>query len=154
MPSRCSAKDPTIRWVSTRTTGQCSSDSLVVPSVIALGPEATQTIFTSKAIGPFFPRGLILLDFDEHLAHKRIMQGAFTRSRIAGYVEDTDRVAAPLVVNWPTDDARVLFYPAIKEPPHQTHQHHGHRLADALMPRICRLPTSMNRPEGSQHLFR
>ncbi|MEO6792736.1 MAG: cytochrome P450 [Mycobacterium sp.] len=102
------------------------ADSMILPSVVALGPDATQTIFTNKAkdystkgwikaIGPFFPRGLMLLDFDEHLAHKRIMQGAFTRPRIASYVADMDRVATPIVESWPTDDTRFLFYPAVKE---------------------------------------
>ncbi|MEB3062393.1 cytochrome P450 [[Mycobacterium] zoologicum] len=102
------------------------ADSPIMPSVVALGPDATQTIFANKdkdystsgwieAIGPFFPRGLLLLDFDEHLAHKRIMQGAFTRPRIAEYVKDMDRVASSIVADWPTDDGRFLFYPAVKE---------------------------------------
>ena len=102
------------------------ADSAFLPSVVAMGPDATQTIFANKdkdyttkgwvkAIGPFFPRGLMLLDFDEHLAHKRIMQGAFTRPRIAEYVKEMDRVATAIVTDWPTDDRRFLFYPAVKE---------------------------------------
>lgn len=102
------------------------AESPILPSIIALGPDATQTIFTNRSkdystkgwipvIGPFFNRGLMLLDFDEHLAHKRIMQGAFTRPRLAGYVEDMDRVATPIVADWPTNDTRFLLYPAIKE---------------------------------------
>ncbi|HEX7323061.1 MAG TPA: cytochrome P450 [Mycobacterium sp.] len=102
------------------------ADSRFMPSVIALGPDATQTVFANKdkdystsgwikAIGPFFPRGLMLLDFDEHLAHKRILQGAFTRPRIADYVTHMDRVASTIVADWPTDDTRFLFYPAVKE---------------------------------------
>jgi cytochrome P450 len=42
-------------------------------------------------IGPFFKRGLMLLDFEEHLYHRRIMQEAFTRTRLAGYVEHRPR---------------------------------------------------------------
>ncbi len=102
------------------------ADSKVMPTVVALGPDATQTIFTNRkkdfstsgwidVIGPFFNRGLMLLDFDEHLHHKRIMQGAFTRPRLASYVEDMDRVATAIVHEWPTNDARFLFHPAIKE---------------------------------------
>ena len=102
------------------------AESPILSSVVALGPEATQTVFMNRAkdyttkgwipvIGPFFNRGLMLLDFDEHLQHKRILQGAFTRPRLADYVTDMDRVATPIVANWPTDDARFLFYPAIKE---------------------------------------
>jgi cytochrome P450 len=102
------------------------AESPILPSIVALGPDATQTVFANRnkdysqkgwipVIGPFFNRGLMLLDFDEHLAHKRIMQQAFTRPRLAGYVEDMDRVATAVVRDWPTNDARFLFYPAAKE---------------------------------------
>lgn len=97
-----------------------------LPAVVGLGPDATQEILTNKnkdysqsgwnpVIGPFFNRGLMLLDFDEHMYHRRIMQGAFTRSRLAGYVEHIDRVASAVVADWPTDDGRFLFHPAMKE---------------------------------------
>jgi cytochrome P450 len=101
--------------------------SAILPSVGALGPDATQAVFSNKnkdfsqkgwhpVIGPFFNRGLMLLDFDEHMAHRRIMQEAFTRTRLAGYVEHIDRVASHVVANeWVTNDARFLFYPAMKE---------------------------------------
>ncbi|MDI3314187.1 MAG: cytochrome P450 [Mycobacterium sp.] len=102
-------------------------DSPILPAVTALGPDATQAVFTNKnkdfsqkgwhpVIGPFFKRGLMMLDFEEHLAHRRIMQEAFTRTRLAGYVEHIDRVASHVVANdWVSDDARFLFYPAVKE---------------------------------------
>lgn len=96
-------------------------------AVAALGPDATQAVFSNKnkdycqrgwqpVIGPFFKRGLMLLDFEEHLYHRRIMQEAFTRTRLAGYVEHIDRVAAAVVAeDWATNDARFLFHPAVKE---------------------------------------
>ena len=96
-------------------------------AVGALGPDATQEVFTNKRkdfstvawqdiIGPFFKRGLMLLDFDEHMYHRRIMQEAFTRSRLSGYVEHIDTVAATVVANdWSADDRRFLFMPAVKE---------------------------------------
>ena len=73
------------------------ADSPALPAVVALGPDAAQTIYTNRnkdysqkgwlpAIGPFFKRGLMLLDFDEHMYHRRIMQEAFTRTRLTGYV--------------------------------------------------------------------
>ena len=37
-----------------------------------------------QLVGPFFDRGLMLLDFEEHHRHRRIMQEAFTRDRLAG----------------------------------------------------------------------
>jgi cytochrome P450 len=39
----------------------------------------------SHFIGPFFNRGLMLLDFDEHLQHKRVMQMAFTNDAMRRY---------------------------------------------------------------------
>jgi len=102
------------------------ADSPILSSIMAVGPDATQTIFANRSkdysqkgwhpvIGPFFKRGLMLLDFEEHMAHRRIMQEAFIRSRLAGYVEHIDRVASTVVANdWATDDAHFLFYPAMK----------------------------------------
>jgi len=54
------------------------------------GGDATQIVLANKDktfsqqgwtyfIGPFFRRGLMLLDFDEHMFHRRLMQQAFTR---------------------------------------------------------------------------
>ncbi|MBU3687405.1 MAG: cytochrome P450 [Mycobacterium sp.] len=96
-------------------------------AVGALGPDAAQAVFVTRAkdfsqrawepvIGPFFHRGLMMLDFDEHRYHRRIMQEAFTRDRLAGYVGHIDRVAAAVVArDWPADDPRFLFHPAVKE---------------------------------------
>jgi cytochrome P450 len=39
----------------------------------------------SHFIGPFFRRGLMLLDFDEHLHHRRILQAAFTNDAMRRY---------------------------------------------------------------------
>ncbi|MGC7327682.1 cytochrome P450, partial [Mycobacteroides abscessus subsp. abscessus] len=66
--------------------------------VVIAGPDATREAFTSEAkafsqdgwsflIDAFFHRGLMLMSFDEHLMHRRIMQEAFTRPRLTGYVE-------------------------------------------------------------------
>ncbi|WP_099021506.1 cytochrome P450 [Mycolicibacterium palauense] len=101
--------------------------SPIFQSVLALGPDATQEVFANRrkdfsqrgwqpVIGPFFNRGLMMLDFEEHLFHRRIMQAAFTRPRLAGYVEHIDRVAAQVIASdWPVDDPRFLFHPAVKE---------------------------------------
>ena len=45
-------------------------------------------------IGKFFPRGLMLLDFDEHHRHRRIMQQAFTADRLAGYLDPMNATLA------------------------------------------------------------
>ncbi|RZI93479.1 MAG: cytochrome P450 [Microbacterium sp.] len=39
----------------------------------------------SHFIGPFFNRGLMLLDFEEHLHHKRILMAAFTNDAMRRY---------------------------------------------------------------------
>ncbi|MRH93130.1 cytochrome P450 [Nocardia sp. SYP-A9097] len=40
-------------------------------------------------IGPFFRGGILLRDFDEHAFQRRILQQAFTRSRLIGYLDLT-----------------------------------------------------------------
>jgi cytochrome P450 len=102
-------------------------DSPALPSVAALGPDAIQAIYSNKnkdfsqqgwtpVIGAFFNRGLMLLDFEEHMFHRRIMQEAFVRTRLTGYTEQVDQVASKVIANdWVANDGRFLLYPAMKE---------------------------------------
>jgi cytochrome P450 len=66
-------------------------------AIALLGPDANQfvlqnrgDVFASSAwehfLASFFHRGLMLLDFDEHRMHRRLMQGAFQREALAGYL--------------------------------------------------------------------
>ncbi|WP_454195145.1 cytochrome P450 [Nocardia sp. Marseille-Q1738] len=65
-------------------------------------------------IGPFFRGGLLLRDFDEHLFHRRIMQQAFTRPRLIGYLDLTTPRITRGIADWrPGADFRV--YRAIKK---------------------------------------
>ena len=94
-------------------------------AVLALGPEATQIVLGNRdkdysqrawdpVIGPFFKRGLMMMDFDEHLFHRRIMQEAFTRTRLAGYVEHMDSVTSAIIDHeWVANDSRFLINPAM-----------------------------------------
>lgn len=103
------------------------SKTPALDAVAALGPDATQEVLSNRnkdfttvawndVIGPFFNRGLLLMDFDEHMYHRRIMQEAFTRTRLSGYIEHMDRVATRVVAqDWPVNDRRFLFMPAVKE---------------------------------------
>jgi cytochrome P450 len=103
------------------------NDPVLLPGVVAVGPDAAQAVLSNRnkdfssengwhsLIGAFFNRGLMLLDFDEHIYHRRIMHEAFTRSRLASYVEHIDRVVGAVVADWPANDARFLFHPAIKK---------------------------------------
>ncbi|MDX1881109.1 cytochrome P450 [Mycobacterium sp. SMC-18] len=93
--------------------------------VVIAGPEATRQAFTSEAkafsqdgwsflIDSFFHRGLMLMSFDEHLMHRRIMQEAFTRPRLTGYVEQMTPRVRSAVPAWPTGSS-ARIYPLLKE---------------------------------------
>jgi cytochrome P450 len=85
--------------------------------VTAAGPDAAERVLVNRDkafsngygweyfIGPFFRRGIMLLDFDEHLQHRRIMQQAFTRDRLAGYLDSMSPSIAAGIEAWPADAA-------------------------------------------------
>ena len=100
------------------------ADVLGTRMVSALGPDATEVVLRNKDkaysqsgweyfIGPFFRRGLMLLDFDEHLHHRRIMQTAFTRARMEGYLTAMQPHLAAGVEAWEPGE-RFGWFPAIK----------------------------------------
>jgi cytochrome P450 len=92
---------------------------------IVLGPDACDEVLrnTSRAfangpawgkiVGPFFTRGLMLLDFEEHHLHRRIMQEAFTRDRLSAYVSRMHPAIERGTAGWRSDD-RFKAYPAMK----------------------------------------
>lgn len=95
-------------------------------NVTVTGPDATSVVLQNRdhafangpgwgfLIGRFFGRGLMLLDFDEHHRHRRIMQQAFTSDRLAGYLEAMNATLADGIARWQAErDFR--FYPAIKQ---------------------------------------
>jgi cytochrome P450 len=67
--------------------------------VSVIGPDGMEAVAANRdkafgnqgaydyLIGPFFHRGVLLMDFEEHLQHRRIMQEAFTRPRLHRYLE-------------------------------------------------------------------
>ena len=88
------------------------------------GPEACGAVLQDRdrvfdasgwthLIGPFFHRGLMLLDGPEHHRHRRIMQEAFTSDRLAGYLAPMNETIARGLASWPDGDIR--FYPAVKQ---------------------------------------
>jgi cytochrome P450 len=93
--------------------------------VALMGPEALETAWINKdkvfsstrgwapVIGPFFHRGIMLLDFEEHRDHRRIMQQAFTRSALEGYLE-LMRPSIDRTMNAWDSRHDFPFYPAIK----------------------------------------
>lgn len=93
--------------------------------VVVAGPAATQSVLANSEkafsqdgwtflIDKFFHRGLMLMSFDEHLMHRRIMQEAFTRDRLTGYVDQVVPRAREGVASW-SIEGPVQLYPLLKE---------------------------------------
>jgi cytochrome P450 len=94
--------------------------------VSVIGPDAAAVVLQNRdhafasgpgwsyLIGPFFHGGLMLLDFEEHHRHRRIMQQAFTSERLAGYLEPMNATLAEGLAGWGTQD-RFRIYPALKQ---------------------------------------
>ena len=94
--------------------------------VSVLGPEAAGEVLLNRDkafangpgwayfIGPFFERGLMLLDFEEHLHHRRIMQQAFTRDRLVSYLKGMNAVLGDGFDAW-EPRAGFRFHPAFKQ---------------------------------------
>lgn len=92
--------------------------------VSASGPDATQVVLANRDkaysqqgweyfIGPFFNRGLMLLDFSEHLYQRRLMQLAFTADRLSAYLGRVAEVVRSSVDGW-QPRAEFPVYPALK----------------------------------------
>jgi cytochrome P450 len=92
--------------------------------VWVIAPDPVQQVLTNKNkvysqsgweyfLGHFFTRGLMLLDGQEHLLHRRIMQEAFTRSRLAAYLSQINGIIDETIPAWPVDEPMLMF-PAVK----------------------------------------
>jgi cytochrome P450 len=93
--------------------------------VLAVGPDAIGEVLANRDkafanegwepfLGPFFTRGIILLDFDEHRHHRRIMQQAFVRGRLVDYLAIINRAADESLARW-TSGPDVPMYTAGKQ---------------------------------------
>ncbi|MDT7692181.1 MAG: hypothetical protein QOI75_1548, partial [Pseudonocardiales bacterium] len=94
--------------------------------VSLIGPEATEIVAANRDkafanegayeyfIGPFFHRGIMLMDFDEHLLHRRIMQEAFARPRLIGYLDAMNPRIAEGLAGW-RPGRRFALYNAAKQ---------------------------------------
>lgn len=95
-------------------------------AVMLLGPDACEEALRNKdkafanepawgkIVGPFFNRGLMLLDFEEHHGHRRIMQQAFTRDRLMAYSTAMHPAIKQGMAGWGTD-AAFPAYPRLKQ---------------------------------------
>ncbi|MBF6239469.1 cytochrome P450 [Nocardia otitidiscaviarum] len=102
------------------------NNALGARRVLVAGPEAIDEVLGRRRqdfgsgwdwfIGPFFHRGLLLLSFDEHMFHRRIMQQAFTRDRLQEHLTELTAVVDAAVARWaPAGERRLPLYPAFKE---------------------------------------
>ncbi|MGK8522901.1 cytochrome P450 [Nocardia asteroides] len=103
--------------------------SLGVDRVLVAGPDALDEVLGHRRrdfgqgwdyfIGPFFRRGLLLLEFDEHKFHRKIMQQAFTRDRLEAHLAALTPMVLAAVSGWvPRErdaERTVRLYPAIKD---------------------------------------
>jgi cytochrome P450 len=62
-----------------------------------------------------FPRGLMLLDFEEHRLHRRALSVAFKSGPMKSYLVDLDRGIAARVKQWKAQPGEMLVYPAMKQ---------------------------------------
>lgn len=95
-------------------------------NVTLLGPDANEFVLMDKGknfsnelgwspyLKRLFPRGLMLLDFDEHKAHRHIMAAAFKTGPMKGYLERLNDAMPERIAAW-GKKASFQFYPAIKE---------------------------------------
>ena len=66
-------------------------------------------------LGLLFPRGLMLLDFDEHRLHRRALSVAFKSGPMKSYLAALDTGIAARVAQWKAQPGPMLFYPAMKQ---------------------------------------
>ncbi len=96
-------------------------------SITMLGPEANELVlfdqnklFSSTygwgtILGRLFPRGLMLLDFDEHRLHRRALSVAFKSGPMKSYLAALDAGISLRVEEWRQQPGEMLFYPAMKQ---------------------------------------
>src|SRR6201989_1808337 len=96
-------------------------------SLLLLGPDANELVVSDQAkqfsstlgwgriLGLLFPRGLMLLDFEEHRLHRRALSVAFKSGPMKSYLTALDAGIAARVAQWKAKPGPMLFYPAMKQ---------------------------------------
>jgi len=97
------------------------SNAFGIRLVSMLGPDAAQFVLMNRDnvfsnehgwtyfIGPFFHRGVMLLDFDEHRHHRRIMQTAFTTPALRGYLDTMNPAIEQGIAQWQQGEGFEVF---------------------------------------------
>ncbi|NMN95906.1 cytochrome P450 [Antrihabitans stalactiti] len=101
-------------------------DAFGTSLVLVLGPDAIGEVLANRQrvysnaegwgyfLVPFFERGIMLMDGEEHLHHRRILQQAFSRERLVGYLERMNPVIAQGIAEWEPQHA-FQVQPAVKQ---------------------------------------
>jgi cytochrome P450 len=96
-------------------------------SIVLLGPEANELVLFDQAklfssthgwnliLGRLFPRGLMLLDFEEHRLHRKALSVAFKSGPMKSYLAKLDEGIAGRVARWKQQSGEMLVYPAMKQ---------------------------------------
>ena len=96
-------------------------------SITMLGPEANELVLFDQTklfssthgwesiLGRLFPRGLMLMDFDEHRVHRRALSVAFKAGPMRSYLAQLDLGIAKRVALWRAKGGEMLVYPAMKQ---------------------------------------
>src|ERR1700686_4984185 len=96
-------------------------------SLVLMGPEANELVLLDQAkqlssahgwgqiLGRLFPRGEILLDFDEHRLHRRALSVAFKSGPMKSFLGELDTGIAARVAEWKARPGPMLLYPAMKQ---------------------------------------
>jgi cytochrome P450 len=92
-----------------------------------LGPDANEFVLCDQTrlfssgqgwgvlLDQLFPRGLMLLDFEEHRLHRRTLSVAFKADAMKSYLAVLDAGMAAQVARWRNQPGSMLFYPAAKQ---------------------------------------
>jgi cytochrome P450 len=96
-------------------------------SVSLLGPDANEFVLFDHAktfssthgwgilLDRLFPRGLMLLDFDEHRLHRKALSVAFKAGPMKSYLVSLNSGIASGLAGWRAGTPDMVFYPAIKQ---------------------------------------
>lgn len=96
-------------------------------SITLLGPEANELVLFDNTklfssthgwgpiLGRLFPRGLMMLDFDEHRLHRRTLSVAFKAGPMQSYLAELNAGIARRVAEWRAHPGEMLCYPAMKQ---------------------------------------
>jgi len=99
--------------------------SALIRGVHLFGPDALRLVLQDRdglfsarrawtmIMGRIFPNGLLLRDGEDHLRQRRIMQGAFTRTALRGYLDQMNPTIESALQAWPKGQT-MLAFPAYK----------------------------------------